>query len=215
MENRRLADVVYLCSLMAFNGAAFALICGCYCSMYVAIGGSESAAVRSDTTVAKRMALLVFTDFACWAPVSFFGLTAMAGYPLIDVTRAKILLVFIYPLNSCANPYLYALLTKQYRRDLSLLMRRCAPCRRPSKVPPAQARHENSSTAPAPGSGDQHRPCRSSSSDGCPRNSPHPLRSSNARLNISSDHELRLKRALEMSASDSRPVLSQALDSHL
>jgi hypothetical protein len=73
-------------------------------------------------TVAKKMALLVFTNFACWAPIAFFALTAIAGYPLIDVTKSKILLVFFYPLNSCANPYLYAILTTQYRRDLFILL---------------------------------------------------------------------------------------------
>ncbi|CAG7818237.1 unnamed protein product, partial [Allacma fusca] len=40
------------------------------------------------------------------------------------VTDAKILLVFFYPLNSFCNPYLYAILTKQYRRDLFLLLHR-------------------------------------------------------------------------------------------
>lgn len=79
-------------------------------------------------TVAKRMALLVFTDFACWAPISFFGLTALMGHPLIDVPKTKILLVFFYPLNSCANPYLYALLTQQYRRDLFILLSRYGIC---------------------------------------------------------------------------------------
>lgn len=75
-------------------------------------------------TIAKKMALLVFTDFACWAPIAFFSLTALLGYPLIGVTRSKILLVFFYPLNSCANPYLYAIMTAQYRRDLFLLLAR-------------------------------------------------------------------------------------------
>lgn len=74
------------------------------------------------------MALLVFTDFACWAPIAFFGLTAVAGYPLIDMTKSKILLVFFYPLNSCANPFLYAILTRQYRRDLFILLARYGLC---------------------------------------------------------------------------------------
>lgn len=52
----------------------------------------------------------------------YLRLTAVAGVPLIDLPRAKILLVFFYPLNSCANPYLYAILTKQYRRDLLLTL---------------------------------------------------------------------------------------------
>lgn len=70
----------------------------------------------------------VFTNFACWAPIAFFGLTALAGYPLIDVTGSKILLVFFYPINSCANPYLYAILTSQYRRDLFLLLSKYGMC---------------------------------------------------------------------------------------
>ncbi|KAG5873029.1 hypothetical protein JTB14_032727 [Gonioctena quinquepunctata] len=75
------------------------------------------------------MALLVFTDFACWSPIAFFGLTALLGYPLITVTQTKILLVFFYPLNSCANPCLYALLTQQYRRDFFILMGRYGLCK--------------------------------------------------------------------------------------
>ncbi|KAJ8953865.1 hypothetical protein NQ317_007219 [Molorchus minor] len=37
------------------------------------LGGrtGSTTSVRSDLTVAKRMALLVFTDFACWAPSPF------------------------------------------------------------------------------------------------------------------------------------------------
>lgn len=83
---------------------------------------------RSDMTIARRMALLVFVDFVCWAPIAFFGVTALVGQPLITVTQTKILLVFVYPLNSCANPYLYALLTRQYRRDLLNLLARHGVC---------------------------------------------------------------------------------------
>jgi len=50
--------------------------------------------------------------------VAFFGLCALLGYPLINITKSKILLVFFYPLNACANPYLYALMTAPYRHDL-------------------------------------------------------------------------------------------------
>ena len=76
----------------------------------------------------SRFIIQVFTNFACYAPIAFFGLTALAGFPLINVTKAKILLVFFYPLNSCANPYLYAILTAQYRRDLFLLLAKFGIC---------------------------------------------------------------------------------------
>ncbi|GIY04970.1 thyrotropin receptor [Caerostris darwini] len=68
-----------------------------------------TAAVRSDLSVAKRMAMLVFTDFACWAPIAFFGLTVI-GLPQIGVANSEILLVFFYLLNSCSNLFLYAIL---------------------------------------------------------------------------------------------------------
>ncbi|XP_077527174.1 follicle-stimulating hormone receptor-like [Haemaphysalis longicornis] len=129
METRAPADLAYLAGLLSSNGIAFLLICACYARMYASIAGRH-ASTAGDTTVAKRMALLVFTDFACWAPIAFFGLTAVAGYPLIDVTHSKILLVFFYPLNSCANPFLYAILTKQYRRDLFVLLSRYGFCTR-------------------------------------------------------------------------------------
>ncbi|KDR15184.1 Thyrotropin receptor [Zootermopsis nevadensis] len=131
MENQDPADLAYLVTLLSFNGLAFWVICTCYGRMYCSIRGGQDAVAaltRSDMTVAKRMALLVFTDFACWAPIAFFGLTALAWHPLIDVPHTKILLVFFYPLNSCANPYLYALLTQQYQRDLFILLSRYGLC---------------------------------------------------------------------------------------
>lgn len=132
-EKKGKADAIYQSTLLSFNAIAFGLICVCYGSMYKSIreGGTtcSTTSVRSDLTVAKRMALLVFTDFACWAPIAFFGLTALLGYPLITVTQTKILLVFFYPLNSCANPCLYALLTQQYRRDFFILMGRYGLCK--------------------------------------------------------------------------------------
>lgn len=129
LENHNLSDTIYLLLLLILNGIAFLFICLCYSHMYRSIRGNhQSLASHSDTTVAKKMALLVFTNFACWTPIAFFGLTAVAGYPLISVTNSKILLVFFYPLNACTNPYLYALVTQQYRRDLFILLSRYGFC---------------------------------------------------------------------------------------
>ena len=144
METNNIAAVTYLLTLLSGNGAAFLLICICYATMYYSITRNNINACKSDTTVAKRMALLVFTDFACWAPIAFFGLTAVAGYPLISVTNAKFLLVFFYPLNSCANPYLYAILTKQYHRDLMTLIGKYSKC---SKRINTLHRSKNASTS--------------------------------------------------------------------
>ncbi|KAJ8941738.1 hypothetical protein NQ318_023334, partial [Aromia moschata] len=123
MEANEPVDKAYLYAIIIMNGLAFALIVFCYVQIYLSLGyETRHSCVKGEMTIAKKMALLVFTDFATMAPISFFGLTALAGYPLIGVTRSKILLVFFYPLNACANPYLYALMTAQYRKDLFILV---------------------------------------------------------------------------------------------
>lgn len=81
-------------------------------------GAYRGTTATADAVVAKRMAVLVFTNFACFFPISFFTLTAAAGYPLISISESKILLVIFYPVNSCCNPFLYAIMTKSFRRDL-------------------------------------------------------------------------------------------------
>lgn len=125
MEADKIIDKIYLLTLIIVNGLAFVLIVFCYAQIYFSLAyETRRASTKGEMSIAKKMALLVFTDFACWAPIAFFGLTALAGYPLIGVTRSKILLVFFYPLNSCANPYLYAIMTAQYRRDFFVLVGR-------------------------------------------------------------------------------------------
>uniref|UniRef100_A0AAG5CPZ5 G-protein coupled receptors family 1 profile domain-containing protein n=1 Tax=Anopheles atroparvus TaxID=41427 RepID=A0AAG5CPZ5_ANOAO len=132
METRDSWDVAYLLTVLVVNGCGFVVIVICYAQIYLSLGKETRQAARTahsgEMTVAKKMALLVFTNFACWAPIAFFGLTAIAGYPLIGVSKSKILLVFFYPLNSCANPYLYAILTMQYRKDFFSLLANYGLC---------------------------------------------------------------------------------------
>lgn len=151
MEAQDPLDITYLITVLAVNGLGFFVVVICYAQIYFSLGTETRtrSTTSGEMTVAKKMALLVsefnrnnkfefklifpppwkvFTNFACWAPIAFFGLTALAGYPLIDVTKSKILLVFFYPINSCANPYLYAILTAQYRRDLFLLLSKFGIC---------------------------------------------------------------------------------------
>ncbi|XP_049766208.1 lutropin-choriogonadotropic hormone receptor-like [Schistocerca cancellata] len=114
------ASLAYVVMLMLVNGVAFLILMGCYLKMYCAIRGSQ-AWNSNDSRIAKRMALLVFTDFICWSPVAFFSLTAAFGLELVTLEQAKIFTVFVLPLNSCCNPFLYAILTKQFKKDCVLI----------------------------------------------------------------------------------------------
>ncbi|GBP48956.1 hypothetical protein EVAR_32291_1 [Eumeta japonica] len=134
VESKEVVDAVYQGSLFLTNAVAWFTIVVCYVQIYRSLGGGgekyggRGAAAAAERRIANKMALLVGTDLLCWAPVAFFGVTALAGVPLVDVSHGKVLLVFFYPLNACANPFLYAILTKQYRRDFINLIARSGCC---------------------------------------------------------------------------------------
>ncbi|KAB0362054.1 hypothetical protein FD754_006210 [Muntiacus muntjak] len=113
---------VYILTILILNVLAFIIICACYIKIYFAVQNPELMATNRDTKIAKKMAVLIFTDFTCMAPISFFAISAAFKVPLITVTNSKVLLVLFYPVNSCANPFLYAIFTKAFRRDFFLLL---------------------------------------------------------------------------------------------
>lgn len=122
-EISNFTSMAYVITLIAINGIAFFILMACYLRMYCEIRGSQ-AWNSNDSRIAKRMALLVFTDFLCWAPIAFFTFTALSGLELISLNGAKIFTVFILPLNACANPFLYAIFTKQFKKECFTLFKR-------------------------------------------------------------------------------------------
>uniref|UniRef100_A0A673NPU9 Thyrotropin receptor n=1 Tax=Sinocyclocheilus rhinocerous TaxID=307959 RepID=A0A673NPU9_9TELE len=118
----------YVILLLLFNVGAFLVICGCYVCIYTAVRNPEFPGRAADAKIAKRMAVLIFTDFLCMAPISFFAISAAFKVPLITVTNSKILLVLFYPINSCANPFLYAIFTRAFRKDAYILLSSMGCC---------------------------------------------------------------------------------------
>ena len=100
----------YVIFLMVINGVAFFILMGCYLKMYCAIRGSQ-AWNSNDSKIAKRMALLVFTDFICWFPIAFFAVTAACGVQLISLEGAKV-----------GSNYTFTLLHRQHRLFLHILL---------------------------------------------------------------------------------------------
>ena len=105
---------------MVYNSAAFVIIVCCYTKIYYSIRNSQ-VWNSTDYRMARRMSLLVFTDFLCWAPIIFFSLTAAFGHYFLSLEEVKVFTIFVLPLNSCANPFLYAIITKQFKTDCLLV----------------------------------------------------------------------------------------------
>ncbi|XP_022099488.1 G-protein coupled receptor GRL101-like isoform X2 [Acanthaster planci] len=62
---------------------------------------------KKEMAMARRMLLIVGTDFCCWMPVILMGILSMSGaVDIPDETYAWVV-VFVIPINSSLNPYLY------------------------------------------------------------------------------------------------------------
>ena len=76
----------------------------------------------SDMVLAYRLATVVISDFLCWFPIGVLGLMASHGFPVpgeVNVAMA----IFVLPLNSALNPFLYTLNAVMEKRRAKRLER--------------------------------------------------------------------------------------------
>ncbi len=62
--------------------------------------------MSKDLTIARRLITVAVTDFMCWFPIGLCGFLALADVPIpgeINVALA----IFVLPLNSALNPFVY------------------------------------------------------------------------------------------------------------
>ncbi|XP_069171358.1 G-protein coupled receptor GRL101 isoform X3 [Procambarus clarkii] len=102
---------------LVLNLASFSVIAGSYWGMYKA-ARSSSAAVRSDlqrreSSMARKMTLIVVTDAACWLPIILLGVVSLAGATIPPQVFAWVA-VFVLPLNAAINPLLYTVSTAPF-----------------------------------------------------------------------------------------------------
>ena len=62
--------------------------------------------ISQNLTIARRLITVVVSDFLCWFPIGLLGLLAFSGTAIsgeVNVAMA----IFVLPLNSALNPFLY------------------------------------------------------------------------------------------------------------
>lgn len=64
-----------------------------------------------ELAMAIKMAAIVGTDFLCWMPVIIMGILSQTGVAVIPLEAFTWSVVFILPINSAINPYLYTIAT--------------------------------------------------------------------------------------------------------
>ena len=62
-----------------------------------------------EITLAKRMAAIVVTDFMCWAPIIVIGILVQAAIVTIHPVVYVYIVVFLLPINSALNPFIYTI----------------------------------------------------------------------------------------------------------
>ena len=121
-------DQFYIGFLLSLNLLGFFIIFGSYVYIFNSIRKSSASATtgqkRNEVFVsAVKISLLIVVTFICWAPIAVIGFLALGGIS-IDVNVSKYLIVLVYPLNACVNPFIYAIATKQFRQQLGKVFRR-------------------------------------------------------------------------------------------
>ena len=107
--------------MIIFNFVLFLLIAAGQFVVYVAVR-SQSISVADDSdrrskdlAVARRLLTVVVSDFLCWFPIGLLGVLASRDTPISGEVNAG-LAIFVLPLNSALNPFLYSLNTIQAHR---------------------------------------------------------------------------------------------------
>lgn len=103
-------DKGYLIFGLSFNFLAFVAMALSYGFIVKMLKENETR--EEDRALITKMTVLVVTDLICWFPTLFFGFTATIGFPLLSLSSAKFVLVFFFPINAFANPFLYVFFTE-------------------------------------------------------------------------------------------------------
>ncbi|KAK7098670.1 hypothetical protein V1264_002917 [Littorina saxatilis] len=116
--------------LIVLNFVLFMVIAAGQASIYRSVQQntmttSETSSKSRDLTVARRLITVAATDFLCWFPIGLCGLLVLAGVAVpgeVNVAMA----IFVLPLNSALNPFLYTfntLVEKRRRKKEEHLLR--------------------------------------------------------------------------------------------
>ncbi|XP_022097839.1 uncharacterized protein LOC110983148 isoform X2 [Acanthaster planci] len=110
---------------LGVNLLCFLVVFGCYVAIFVKVKRTVKRVRRmthrnQEIKVALKMALIVGTDFACWMPVIILGILSQTGVMDIGPDIYAWIVVFILPINSSLNPYLYTVYTAVVSRRQNL-----------------------------------------------------------------------------------------------
>ena len=99
---------------LGINLVCFIFILICYFAIFWSHKRSLTHSGRSSKSqeeirIAIKMAVIVGTDFMCWVPVIIMGILSQTQTVVIPLEAYTWSVVFVLPINSSLNPYLYTI----------------------------------------------------------------------------------------------------------
>ena len=107
--------------MIVFNFVLFLIIAVSQLVFYMAVRGQsmkeqyDGDGRSKDLAVARRLFIMVASDFLCWFPIGLLGVLASRDIPISGEVNVG-MAIFVLPLNSALNPFLYSLNAIQARR---------------------------------------------------------------------------------------------------
>ena len=112
---------------LGVNFISFLIICFCYLNIYCTVSRTSKRIRRNkkraaEIKMAARMAFIVATDFTCWMPIFIMAILSMSGTVTLPGDVYAWTAVFILPLNSSLNPFLYTFSNINIRKNIGVLI---------------------------------------------------------------------------------------------
>jgi hypothetical protein len=79
---------------------------------------TDTTRKSKDLTLARRLITVAVTDFLCWFPIGVCGFLALGGVPIPEEMNVA-MAIFVLPVNSAVNPFLYTFNLVMEKRRLA------------------------------------------------------------------------------------------------
>ncbi|XP_072175788.1 G-protein coupled receptor GRL101-like [Diadema setosum] len=107
---------------LGVNLFCFSVVLIAYIIIFIWVRVTRNKAGRIDSEgaeikMAAKMSLLVGTDFFCWMPIIILGILVQSNIVTLSSDVYAWLVVFVLPINSSINPYLYTIVDTTTRKQ--------------------------------------------------------------------------------------------------
>ena len=113
-SGKRIAMYFSLYIFTVLNLVCFIVVGYCYIAVFIFVRQSSKRSghrsiSNNEIRMAKKLFLIVFTDFCCWVPIGFLSILVQTGAVEVHPVAYAWIATFILPINSSINPFLYTL----------------------------------------------------------------------------------------------------------